>query len=262
MRFALARPQSTFMAMNDAPEEPWFVSAFRSEYRTVYPHRDLESARREVAWAHEVGIRGRVLDLCCGFGRHSLALRELGVEVVGVDLSTDLLRDSRILDGEASISGRRVRGDVRTLPFVDEGFDGLVNLFSSFGYFGDEGDREVLRQVERVLRPGALCLFDLMLPAKVRGGLVPESERETGAGRLIERRSLEDGGRRVVKRVRLEEPGGSVQEWREDVRLYEPEEFDELCESAGLKISGRFGGLAGEAYDERADRQVVLMKRH
>jgi len=249
------------MAMNDAQEEPWYVAAFRSEYRTVYPHRDLESARSEVAWAHGVGIRGRVLDLCCGFGRHSLALRELGVEVVGVDLSPDLLRDSRGLDGEVSISNRLVRGDVRALPFADEGFDGLVNLFSSFGYFGDEGDRGVLREVRRVLKPGALCLFDLMLPKKIREGLVPESKRETGAGLLIERRSLEEGGRRVVKRVRLEEPGGGVQEWREDVRLYEPEELDDLFEATGLEVIGRFGGLAGEAFDGAASRQVVLTKR-
>lgn len=247
--------------MSEQGGDPWYVTAFRSEYRSVYPHRDLESARKEVAWAHEVGIQGRVLDLCCGFGRHSLALRELGVRVVGVDLSPELLRDSHELDGEVSISDRLVRGDARTLPFVDEGFDGLVNLFSSFGYFGDEGDQEVLKEVVRVSRAGALCLFDLMLPSTIRAGLVPESKRETEVGLLIERRSLEEAGRRVVKRVRLEGRAGEVQEWREDVRLYEPEELEELFEGAGLEVMGRFGGLAGEDFDEAASRQVVLTKR-
>jgi len=242
-------------------DEPWYVKAFRTEYLTVYPHRDLESARREVAWAHQMGLDGRVLDLCCGFGRHSLALRELGVEVTGVDLSPQLLKASRGLDGELSISDRLVRGDVRALPFSDGEFDGLVNLFSSFGYFGDDGDREVLNEVVRVSKAGALCLFDLMLPSTIRASLVPESERETEAGLLIERRSLEEGGQRVVKRVRLEGRGGEVQEWREDVRLYEPAELDELFEAAGLELMGRFGGLEGEEFDEAASRQVILTKR-
>jgi len=202
-----------------------------------------------------------VLDLCCGFGRHALALRELGVDVYGLDLSEDLLRDSSELMGEASIAGRLVRGDSRALPFAEESFDGLVNLFSSFGYFGDQGDHEVLREVMRVLRPGAVCLFDLMLPARIREELVPESRRETGAGLLIERRSLEEEGRRVVKRVRLEGPEGEVQEWCEDVRLYEPEELVELLESAGLELTGRYGGLAGEPFDEAATRQVVLVHK-
>ena len=241
--------------------EPWYVEAFRDDYLTVYPHRDLESARDEVAWAHQKGIEGRVLDLCCGFGRHSLALRELGVDVIGVDLSPELLRASHELGGERSISERLVRGDVRGLPFGDESFDNLVNLFSSFGYFGEEGDRGVLSEVVRVAQTGALCLFDLMLPSTIRAGLVPESRRETDAGLLIERRSLEQEGRRVVKRVRLEAPGAPAREWREDVRLYEPKELDELFEESGLEVTGRYGGLNGEVFDEAASRQVVLARR-
>jgi len=241
--------------------EPWYVAAFRDDYLTVYPHRDLESAREEVAWAHRIGIEGRVLDLCCGFGRHSLALHELGVEVTGVDLSPELLRASHELGGDRPISARLVRGDVRGLPFQDASFDNLVNLFSSFGYFGEEGDRGVLSEVVRVARAGALCLFDLMLPSTIRAGLVPESRRETDAGLLIERRSLEEEGRRVVKRVRLEAHGAPAKEWREDVRLYEPAELDQLFEEAGLEVTGRYGGLGGEGFDEAASRQVVLARR-
>ena len=242
-------------------EDPWYVAAFTSEYRTVYPHRDLESARAEVAWAHQIGMKGRVLDLCCGFGRHSLALRELGVDVVGMDLSEDLLRDAPTLDGGDALDGRLIRGDVRALPFADESFDALVNLFSSFGYFGAEGDRGVLFEVRRVLKPGASALFDLMLPARIRAGLVPESRRETDAGLLTERRSLAAGGSRVVKQVRFESPSGEVREWTEDVCLYEPEDFDALLIDAGLELVDRFGGLSGEGFDEGAMRQVVIARK-
>lgn len=244
--------------MTTSPAEPWYVTAFGADYRTVYPQRDLESARSEIAWAYGAGIRGRVLDLCCGFGRHALALRELGVEVYGLDLSSELLGDASGLGGEASIAGRLVRGDVRRLPFREGAFDSLVNLFSSFGYFTDKGDREVLDEIARVLRPGGVCLFDLMLPERIREQLVPESRRETDAGLLIERRSLEEDGQRVVKRVSLEGADGELLEWREDVRLYEPEEFAELLAEAGLEITGRFGGLGGEKFDGDAIRQVVL----
>ena len=247
--------------MTESKADPWYVAAFTSEYRTVYPHRDLESARAEVAWAHEVGMRGRVLDLCCGFGRHSLALRELGVDVVGMDLSEDLLGDAPTLEGGEALSGRLMRGDVRALPFAAQSFDALVNLFSSFGYFGAAGDRGVLHEVARVLKPGAEALFDLMLPSKIRTELVPESRRQTDAGLLIERRSIEGDGSRVVKRVRLEAPNVEAREWTEDVCLYDPEVFDALLVDAGLELVSRFGGLNGEAFDESAQRQVVIARR-
>ena len=60
--------------------QAWFEEAFRDDYRAVYPHRDLEAARPEVRWLVERGARGRTLDLCCGFGRHTLLLRESGVD--------------------------------------------------------------------------------------------------------------------------------------------------------------------------------------
>jgi len=247
--------------MKQDGEDPWYVAAFTSEYRTVYPHRDLESARAEVAWAHQMGMQGRVLDLCCGFGRHSLALRELGVDVVGMDLSLDLLKDAPTLEGGEALDGRLTRGDVRALPFADGSFDALVNLFSSFGYFGSDGDRGVLHEVRRVLKPGAEALFDLMLPSKIRAGLVPESRRQTDAGVLTESRSLEGGGSRVVKRVQLESPNGERREWTEDVCLYEPEDFDSLLVDAGLELVARFGGLNGEPFDEDALRQIVIARK-
>ena len=62
--------------------DPWFVEAFREGYLDVYPHRDVESARREVAYLLARGVGGRVLDLCCGWGRHLVAFSDLGLEAV------------------------------------------------------------------------------------------------------------------------------------------------------------------------------------
>lgn len=235
----------------EAAGEPWYVQAFRGDYRLVYAHRDLESAEREVAWLVAQGLAGLVLDLCCGFGRHALAMARAGLAVVGADLSLELLRAARELpEFERHLRGRLLCADARRVPLCDASFDAATLLFSSFGYFGEQGDGQVLAELARVLRPGGLAVLDLMNPAHVRAALVP-STRRTGPGfALGEERQLADGGRRVIKDVELEivdEHGRrELRRWREDVRMYEVDELRELLAARGLaleRIAGDYGAL-------------------
>jgi SAM-dependent methyltransferase len=239
-----------------AAAEPWYVAAFRSDYRRVYPHRDVASARAEVAGLVALGLAGRVLDLACGFGRHALAMRERGLDVAGVDLSMDLLRDA-----EPAVRGRLVRGDARRLPFAAAAFDAVLVLFSSFGYFGDDGDRAVLAEIARVLRPEGLVVLDLMNADRVRATLVPHSRTRQEDFALEEERRLEDEGRRVVKDVRLIDAQGRERRWREDVRLYEGEEIAALCSQAGLAVERLAGDFDGSPPGPLAPRTIVLARR-
>jgi len=235
----------------------WFEAAFERGYLEVYPHRDLASARVEVGGRIARELSGRVLDLGCGFGRHSLAMLELGLEVYGMDLSADLLASAGALEGGTALEGRLVRGDFRRPPFREGSFDAVVMLFSSFGYFDDEGNRHVAGEVARLLRDGGRAVLDLMNPFRIRARLVPSSRTERGELCLIERRALAEGGRRVQKEVELVLASGERRHWREDVRLYEPEEVRELLAGVGLEVEGTDGEFDGRPFDEDSPRQIV-----
>jgi SAM-dependent methyltransferase len=241
--------------------DPWYVDAFRGDYLTVYPHRDLESARVEASWLIDRGVGGRVLDMCCGFGRHVLALRARGADAYGMDLSMDLLRLARELPEFTLIDTRLVRGDVRAVPFQRGSFDAVVMLFSSFGYFGDEGDRAVLGEVARMLKPGGIAVFDLMNPARVRASLVAHSRSERDGLVIDERRMLRDDGRKVEKSVRLTRLDGSTRGWRETVRMYEVEEMRGLLAGRGLWLEAVDGGFKDEPVGPDAPRQILRARR-
>ena len=238
---------------------PWWSEAFSSDYVDLYPHRDLASARIEAGFLVANGLHGRVLDLCCGWGRHLIALDELGLEVAGVDWSADLLAQIGKLPEGRRIAPRVVRGDARRAPFRDGAFDGVVSLFSSFGYFGDVGDRELLDGVARILARGGVAFLDVMNPDFVRAGLVPESRRERAGATLVERRQLV--GSSVRKDVELERGGSLVRSWHEEVRLYEPAELDERVAAAGLVVQARWGGFDGSAFGLRSPRQLLRLAR-
>jgi SAM-dependent methyltransferase len=236
---------------------PWFVDAFRDDYLQVYAHRDVDSARREVDYLIAHGVTGRVLDLCCGFGRHTLALRERGVDAFGIDLSPELLAHARELPRAEILHGRLARADARRLPLAPTSVDAVILLFSSFGYFDEGGDRVVVAEIARIARPGARVVLDLMNPARVRSRLVASSQRRAGEMLLDERRRIDEAARRVVKDVRIVAPGGRERTWRESVRMYEEAEMRELLEEHGFAVRAVHGGFDAAAFAPASPRMIV-----
>ncbi len=77
---------------------------------------------------------GLFLDFCCGSGRHLIRLAEKGYDVVGLDVSSRLLRIAKLKAAKADVDIQTVRADMRFVPFKAETFSGLVSLDASFGY--------------------------------------------------------------------------------------------------------------------------------
>ena len=99
-----------------------------------------------------------VLDLCCGQGRHSHLLANAGLTVIGVDGSHFLLEAAQKRQGIYF-----VEGDMRSIPLKPI-CDAVVNLFTSFGFFDEAGNRKVLSEIASVLKPGGKCLLDYWNP--------------------------------------------------------------------------------------------------
>ncbi|MBU0512308.1 MAG: class I SAM-dependent methyltransferase [Chloroflexi bacterium] len=91
---------------------PWYEESFGRDYLMLYTQRDISEARANVQSSLELLSLQRntpVLDLCCGAGRHLLALRELGFErLVGLDLSNELLQ----------VAANRLAGEDDTLTII------------------------------------------------------------------------------------------------------------------------------------------------
>jgi SAM-dependent methyltransferase len=111
--------------------------------------RHLDAAA-DVAFLAEWLPRGRVLDVCCGFGRHKGGLEELGWEVVGVER-----------DPEVAAAAGALCLDVRELHRVDGTFDAVICMWASFGYFAPAENRRVLAATIEKIRPGGRLVLEL-----------------------------------------------------------------------------------------------------
>lgn len=237
--------------------EEWFEVAFDRLYPVLYRHRDGEEARRAAATYAPRLLPGSTLDLACGAGRHMAAFGAAGLDMVGLDLSPFLLARA---GSDPALAGRLVRGDMRALPFRDGAFAGVINMFTSFGYFETDGENAaVLAEVARVLRTGGRFLFDFLNARRVLDAPLEQTVREQGGYVIEEDRRLVDGDRFLVKRVRVRHDAGETLEYDERVRLYQPAELGAMLAAAGLDVVEQFGGYDAAGFDSSHDDRLVSL---
>ncbi|WP_055109149.1 class I SAM-dependent methyltransferase [Paenibacillus ihumii] len=243
----------------------WYERSFGEDYLLVYKHRDVQGAKREVhtmiSWLG-LPAGAKVLDLCCGMGRHSMALVEAGYEVTGIDLSDVLLREARKNDPEGRVTW--LKGDMRNLP-LEGGFDAVVNLFSSFGYFEEDTEHiKVLEEIRRVLKPGGQFIIDFLNPAYTVEHLVPCSERVDEGQHITEERSIQDGY--VKKHITIQNTGpkdpsapDEPRRYLERIKLYDREDFTEMLNRSGLQLERIYGGYGDIPYDPETSPRMIMV---
>ncbi len=241
--------------------ESWYDQAFGPWYLKLYPHRDLEEARRMVAnLSSWIPGDGRILDIGCGPGRHMAALVEHGYRVFGLDRSAVLLEEAA-----RRKPGSLVRGDMRHLPFGPGVFRAALSMFTSFGYFGSlQAHRDLLLEIARVVENRGRLVLDYLNAPKVRESLVPESVRSVENHRITERRFLRnrEEGDQVVKELLIQGPDGQeVERYREEVSLYDRDEVLELLSDAGWSEVVSLGGYRGDKWMPDSDRLIVVAEK-
>lgn len=117
--------------------ESWYEKWFNSkEYISVYKHRNEQEARKLVSLIIEKlspPPGSGIIDLACGYGRHSLIFAEKGYRVTGVDISQTLIELARTEAESRKLDAEFVRGNYHELEWHEE-FNIALNLFTSFGY--------------------------------------------------------------------------------------------------------------------------------
>ena len=235
----------------------WYKEWFGEAYLGLYAHRDSSEAESHVEFveAHMPGGKPEaVLDLACGAGRHTEALRQRGYRTLGLDLSLTLLRQSPGLP--------RVAGDMCCLPFSSGSFDWVLNFFTSFGYFENERQNfAVLQEMRRVLSRRGHFLIDLFNRDRVIERLVPRETQDLGNMRVEIERWFDEATQRVNKRIRLVGSEGKKETFLESVRAYREEEVSIGLRWAGLEVDGVYGSFAGETFSGDSERLIFIGHR-
>jgi len=242
----------------------WYVNIFNdmgADWEAIVNARDAE---KEVGFVESVvSTRGLILDLCCGTGRHSIILRRKGWNAVGIDLSKNLLAIAKKRMKTAGANLPLVRGDLRYLPFKNEVFNSIINMFTSFGYLPTESeDLKSLLEVNRILRKNGKFLLDLHNRDHIIKFFQERDWAEFEPFYLLEKRSLDLENNKLIGYWTLIEKGtGQIKSIKHEVRSYTLSRIEQLLDEAGLTVKEVYGGYEKQEFNLDANRMILLTEK-
>lgn len=237
----------------------WFVDWFDTEYyHQLYKIRDDKEAQLFIAKLLDflkLAPSSTVLDLACGKGRHSRTLASYGFDVTGVDLSANSIQSAQEFE-QANL--RFAVQDMRE-P-LNQKFDVVFNLFTSFGYFDSQEDNsKVIQAVHSMLNPDGIFVIDFMNAFRIAKNLVPNEVKTIDD--VEYRIQREFTGEHIIKDIEVVD-GQKRFKFSERVQYLIENDFRTLLSSNGFEVLEIFGNFNLESFhQDNSDRLIIIAKK-
>lgn len=184
-----------------------------------------------------------VLDIGCGHGRIANTFARRGYKVTGIDRTPAFLALARRESDQASLDVDYVEGDMRSLPWRDA-FDAAYIWFTTFGYFEDEANQQVLARAATTLKAGGRLVIEQINRARLISCGTPHwNVVEVGSDLMIDKIDY-DPLTDIAHTVRTIVRDGVVKRSTFAIRLYTPSEITNRMKQAGfgqIEIRGQDG---------------------
>jgi SAM-dependent methyltransferase len=123
------------------------------EMEVAYLFRDFNSMPKIEQTALQLA-KGKILDVGCGAGSHSLYLQEKGLEVTAIDISSNAIK-------ACELRGIKMARVQNVLDIENEKFDTILLLMNGTGIFGSLNNTAVyLQKLKSLLAPNGQILID------------------------------------------------------------------------------------------------------
>lgn len=233
-------------------------------YLYLARHLTSERTKKEVTFLESVlGIkRGNlILDLGCGFGRHTLELGKKGYRVIGVDRSEELIeiakeeaKREKVFNVEFYIM------DYSEIDRLDYKFDVVFTLYTSFGLSSYNEDRKTVEKVYNVLKKGGKFLIDIENRDALLRYFIPYSwdVLEDNYILLTEHQFEPETGFYISIRTVYDVKNNVKKEFIRKIYLYTASELSHLLEDQGFSVERFIGDYEGHKYHVGSRRLIVL----
>lgn len=211
--------------------------------------------------------RGLLLDLACGTGSVSVRLAEKGYEVIGVDLSPEMLSEAQ---NKAYSAGQNILFLCQDMTALDlyGTVDAAVCTLDGLCHLPDEESLSAaLRKVSLFMNPGGVFLFDVNSVYKHRAVLGNNTfVYDTDDVYCVWQNTLLSDGVTVQMDLDFFEPVSDAGDYvrqseRFTERAYPRETLEAMLRKAGFTVLDVFDGYSGKPAHDTSERLLFAVRK-
>ena len=236
----------------------WFSNKLYLELYSNRNEKEAEDLINLIQRTISIHTGSKILDVCCGSGRHSIALAKRGYDVTGFDLSKYLI--SQAVKEKKKLIENNIKlnfmiKDMRKFDFGNS-FDAVINVFSSFGYFdNDKENFSVFSNANKSLKEKGFFAFDYMNESYLKTNLIKFSKSVINGKTIRQKRRIENDF--VIKDILTEN-----KTYTERVKLYSLKDIYNALSSFNFRVINIFGDYFGNNFNlDKSKRLIVFAQK-
>jgi len=144
----------------------FFNSVYKDVWKKLIPNGLTEA---EVDFIMETaGLQpgDKVLDIMCGYGRHSIELGKRGIDVTSIDNLNEYIEEIKANAHEQNLPVRGIKAGILEVE-LKENYDAIICMGNSFSFFNKEETSQILKKLSLSLKPGGILIINSWMIAEI-----------------------------------------------------------------------------------------------
>lgn len=131
----------------------FFDGHYKDIWRHIFPEKTTQAEADFIIDDAKLKRGDRVLDIMCGYGRHSLELANRGINVTAIDNLDDYINEIKGISAAKNLPVDSICADILEMQ-IDNEFDAVICMGNSLQFFNEEDSIRILSNISAHLKPG------------------------------------------------------------------------------------------------------------
>jgi len=144
----------------------FFAGSYKEAWRRIIPQGLTDAETDFIEEIASLEKDSVVLDLMCGYGRHTLKLAERGIKVTAIDNLSEYIEEIKEKSHQLSLPVETIEANALNVK-LDKAYDAAICMGNSFAFFNKEDATTILKNISKHLKPTGILIINSWMVAEI-----------------------------------------------------------------------------------------------